>query len=61
MTVAELISRLERLDQSLLVTIDTSGFARGLYPAADSCEEFTCGKAFGDDKQPAIVLQPRDW
>jgi hypothetical protein len=63
MTVAELMSALryyEKADPTLLVTIDTLGFHRGLFPVADHLD-IADGITIEGEDYGCLVLRPQSW
>jgi hypothetical protein len=62
MTAIELIEVLQKYDPSTLVTIDTLGFARGVFPVDDDrIGDITRFKAPDDERYDCVVLQPSPW
>jgi hypothetical protein len=60
MTVSELIDTLRYYDPTTLVTIDTLGFSRGVFPISDHVD-MTEGITIEGEHYDCVVLEPSLW
>jgi hypothetical protein len=62
MTVGELITELSAMEPTALVTIDTLGFSRGIWPAADIIDDVrTASLEMLGEHYGCVVLEPSPW